>query len=74
MIAASEGKLEAIKFIINQNGDPSSEDARGNNMLKDAKRENRTQTMSYLRNVYSEALIKHYCDDFLEGLINKGIS
>ena len=40
-IAASEGNLEAVQFLIANGADYRHRDARGNNALDDAIRENR---------------------------------
>ncbi len=40
-IAASEGNLEAVQFLVENGADPRHRDARGNNPLDDAIRENR---------------------------------
>jgi ankyrin repeat protein len=60
-IAASEGHLDVIKYLISKGADLTIKDARGNDALGDARRENRTEVIKYLVN---EALILVNCLDF----------
>jgi ankyrin repeat protein len=60
-IAASEGHLDVIKYLISKGADLTIKDARGNDALGDARRENRTEVIKYLVN---EALILVHCLDF----------
>ncbi|MFM7859128.1 MAG: ankyrin repeat domain-containing protein, partial [Flammeovirgaceae bacterium] len=48
-IAASEGHLEAVQYLIENGANPQHKDARGNNALDDALREKRYATADYLR-------------------------
>lgn len=50
-IAASEGHLESVKFLIVNNGDFNHKDSRNNTPLDDAKREKRTSTITFLEKV-----------------------
>jgi glutaminase len=47
-IAASEGNLEAVRFLIENGASLDHRDARGNNALDDAIREKRTLTIEWL--------------------------
>ena len=47
-LAASEGHVDAIKYLLAHGADPSIKDSRGNNALADAKRENRTEAIQVL--------------------------
>jgi glutaminase len=60
-IAASEGHLDVVKYLISKGADVNIRDARGNDALGDARRENRTDVIDYLEN---EALINVYCLKF----------
>ena len=49
-LAASEGKLEVVKFLVDEASiDPSPEDRWGGTPLDDAKRQNHTAVMDYLK-------------------------
>jgi ankyrin repeat protein len=50
-IAASEGHLDAVKYLIVHGADPLHKDARGNDALADAVREGRTETIEFLKSV-----------------------
>ena len=60
-MASSEGHLDVVKYLISKGADVNIKDARGNDALADAKRENRTDVIDYLLN---EALILVYCLNF----------
>ncbi|TNV87908.1 hypothetical protein FGO68_gene2105 [Halteria grandinella] len=70
-IAASEGKLEAVKYLIQKGANLNLRDTRGNDPLDDAKREGRIEVVDYLVN---EALVRNYCSEFEDGLLKKGMS
>lgn len=53
-IAASEGRLAAVKFLVAEGADLSIFDEKGNDALMDAIRENRTATVIYLRSIVNE--------------------
>lgn len=53
-IAASEGNLEAVQFLVENGADPRHRDSRGNNALDDAIRENRETTIEYLKSLVAE--------------------
>lgn len=72
-IAASEGRLEAVKYLVAKGADMSIKDARGNDPLADATRENRTSTIQYLSGIINESLIRGFCSQFYEGLLKQGI-
>lgn len=48
-LAASEGHVDAIKYLLAHGANPKIKDARGNNSLEDAIRENRTQAIEVLK-------------------------
>lgn len=48
-LAASEGNLDAVKYLISHGADPFHRDARGNDALADAVRENRKDVIEYLK-------------------------
>ena len=47
-VAASEGNLKAVKYLITHGANPNHRDFRNNNALDDAKREERIEVMEYL--------------------------
>ena len=53
-IAASEGNLDAVKFLIDNKADPYHRDARGNNAFDDAIREGRQEVIEYLKGVMTK--------------------
>jgi len=50
-LAASEGHVEVIKYLVAHGADLNHKDARGNDALADAIRENRTEAIQYLQSV-----------------------
>lgn len=48
-IAASEGNLEAVKYLVDNGANIKHRDSRGNNALDDAIREKRESTIEFLR-------------------------
>lgn len=44
-LAASEGHLDAVKYLVVHGADPKLKDARGNDALADAIREKRTEVI-----------------------------
>lgn len=50
-LAASEGHLEALKYLVIHGADIYHKDARGNDAIADAKRENRTEVVQYLQTI-----------------------
>ena len=50
-IAASEGHLDSVIYLVAQGADLKHKDARGNDALADAIRENRTETIVYLKGI-----------------------
>lgn len=53
-IAASEGHLEAVKYLVVHGANIFHKDARGNHALDDAKRENREKVVAYMKKVIQE--------------------
>ncbi|TNV87946.1 hypothetical protein FGO68_gene6125 [Halteria grandinella] len=72
-VAASEGHLEAVKYLVQKGADLSIKDARGNDPLGDATRENRTETIEYLSSIINESLIRDFCSEYEDGLLQKGM-
>lgn len=60
--------------MIERGADLNQKDARGNDALMDAIRENRTHTIAYLRSVINDSLIKNYCSNYADGLLKKGVA
>ncbi len=50
-LAASEGHLQAVKYLVVHGADPMHKDARGNDALADAIRENRSDVIMYLKSI-----------------------
>jgi glutaminase len=48
-IAASEGNLVAVKYLVDNGANIKHRDSRGNNALDDAIREKRESTIEFLR-------------------------
>lgn len=69
-VAASQGNLEAVKYLISKGADLTIRDSRGNDPLDDARREGRTTVINYLIN---EALVRNFCNTFEDGIFEKGI-
>jgi len=47
-IAASEGHLDAVKYLVSHGANPLHRDIRNNDALADARRENRSDVVAYL--------------------------
>jgi glutaminase len=50
-IAASEGHLEAVQYLVSHGANIHHKDARGNDALADAKREGRVNVVEYLEKI-----------------------
>lgn len=50
-IAASEGHIDAVKYLISHGANPAHRDIRNNDALGDARREGRTEVIEYLEKV-----------------------
>ncbi|TNV87853.1 hypothetical protein FGO68_gene5771 [Halteria grandinella] len=72
-VAASQGNLEAVKYLIANKANLSIRDARNTNSLQDAVREKRTDVVKYLEAAISETVIEGYCSDFADGILRKGL-
>jgi ankyrin repeat protein len=53
-VAASEGNLRAVKYLMTHGANPLHKDKRNNDALADAKRENRSEVVAYLKSVIEE--------------------
>jgi ankyrin repeat protein len=72
-LAAGEDKLDAIKYLLNNGGNPYLKGIRGINVIDEARREGRTDIVMYLRQRTEESNIHNFCHRFGEGLLEKGI-
>jgi ankyrin repeat protein len=72
-IAASEGNIDAVKYLVKYEANMAIRDARNNDALADARRENRPSIVTYLSKIISEEMIHQHCDDFADGLFRKGV-
>jgi ankyrin repeat protein len=72
-IAASEGNIDAVKYLVKYEANMAIRDARNNDALADARRENRLSIVTYLSKIISEEMIHQHCDDFADGLFRKGV-
>lgn len=50
-LAASEGHVDAVRYLVVHGADPNHRDARGNDALADAIRENRVDVITYLKTI-----------------------
>ena len=50
-IAASEGNLESVQYLVSHGANINHKDARGNDALADAKREGRANVVEYLEKI-----------------------
>lgn len=50
-IAASEGHIDAVKYLISHGANPLHRDIRNNDALGDARRENRQEVIEYLEKI-----------------------
>jgi hypothetical protein len=62
-----------VKYLISIGANPSIRDARNNDALKDAERENKYAVVNYLRSIIDASVIQDFCNDFSEGLLRKGL-
>ena len=53
-LAASEGNVEAIKYLLAHGANPRLKDARGNDALADATRENRAEAIAVLQDAVNK--------------------
>lgn len=72
-IAAAEGHLEAVKYLINKGADLGIKDARGFDPYDESRRENRTSVSRYMKTIIYENLIRLSVPDYENGLLRKGI-
>lgn len=63
-IAAAQGSLMAVKYLVYQGADVAIRDARFHNAIYDAKMENRTNVVDYLEAKLNEKTIFNYCSEF----------
>ena len=71
-LASSEGKLEAVKFLVENGANIYIKDSRGSDPLDDAMRENRTHIVNYFVSILSSRG-NSSCNSFENGFFNKGI-
>jgi glutaminase len=50
-VAASQGNLDSVKFLISIGANPSIRDARNNDAIRDATREKKAQVLAYLKGI-----------------------
>jgi len=50
-IAASEGHLDTVKYLISHGANPLHRDIRNNDALSDARRENRQEVIEFLEKI-----------------------
>lgn len=72
-IAASEGNIDAVKYLIKYEANMAIRDTRNNDALSDARREGRTNVVSYLSAIISDEMIHQHCNEFADGLLRKGV-
>jgi ankyrin repeat protein len=53
-IAASEGYLDVVKYLVSHGANPLHRDIRNNDALADARRENRVEVIEYLEKVLNK--------------------
>ena len=56
-IAASEGNLEVVKYLIRYKANLSIRDSRNNDALADARREKRASVVEFLETIISDLVI-----------------
>ena len=71
-LASSEGKLEAVKFLVEKGANIYIKDSRGSDPLDDAIRENRTHVVNYFVSII-RSRGNSSCNTFENGFFNKGI-
>ena len=72
-IAASEDKIDAIKYLMNNGANPYLKGIRGRNVIDEARRERHTDIVQYLLQKTDEQNIFNYCHRFEGGLLEKGL-
>ncbi len=58
-VAASEGNLNAVKYLVTHGANPFHKDFRGNDAFMDAQRENRKAVHDFLVSYFSEEDLNH---------------
>jgi glutaminase len=53
-VAASEGNIEAVKYLVTHGANPNHKDFRSNNAFDDAKREGHKEILNYLENYFKQ--------------------
>jgi ankyrin repeat protein len=71
-LASSEGKIEAVKFLVENGANIYIKDSRGSDPLDDAMRENRIHVVNYFVSILSSRR-NSSCHSFENGFFNKGI-
>lgn len=54
-VAASDGNIDSVKYLVIHGANMLHKDARGNNALDDAIRENRMPVIEYLNSILLQA-------------------
>jgi glutaminase len=73
-VAASEGYLDIVKYLVARDADISLKDTRGNDPRLDAIREGREVVYELLNSVKSNLIIKEQCKIFSKGIFSNGMA
>lgn len=72
-VAASEGYLDIVEYLIAKNIDITIEDSRGKNARQDAENSNKDVVHAFIDGVISNLIIKQQCKIFTNGIFDKGM-
>lgn len=73
LVAASQGSLTSVQYLVAQGANIAIRDSRNNDALANALKEQRSKVITFLQNAVSEIVIEDYCSDFANGLLRKGM-